>query len=260
MMSSWAMGHHRFRKILARGFVHPGAFKAVDGWHATSEQERLEIRALELNQPICVAPNGVHEPSEAEVSASRNFWREACPETAHRPVALFYSRFHRKKRVCELIQAWKNSGPRDWLLLLVGIPEEFTAEELAESVVGPSGAGRIRVFSGRDRPAPYPVASLFLLPSHNENFGLVVAEALAHGVPALVTDSTPWAALGENGAGWSVPWAGYEAALKLATGEASERLRERGERGRLWMRRDFSWDKSAQILAEFYGQLASGRS
>src|SRR2546430_12699827 len=49
----------------------------------------------------------------------------------------------------------------------------------------------VQAFDGTGVPPPYAVASLFLLPSHSENFGLVIAEAMAHGVPPLVTDTTP---------------------------------------------------------------------
>jgi glycosyltransferase involved in cell wall biosynthesis len=174
---------------------------------------------------------------------------------ARQPVALFYSRLHQKKRVLELIDLWLERAPRDWLLLVVGIPQDYTPEMLEQYVLCASGAGRVRVFAGLDRPPPYAVASLFLLPSHNENFGLVVAEAMAHGVPALVTDTTPWRALNTGERGWCVPWSEYPAALLAATGEGVQRLRQRGQLARDWVLKEFSWDRSARHLTDFYEQL-----
>jgi len=116
----------------------------------------------------------------------------------------------------------------------------------------------VRAYSGAGRPAPYAVASLFLLPSHSENFGLAIAEALANGVPALVTDTTPWAGLNQTGSGWCVPWAGFGAAIRSATAEGPEALRRRGSVGREWVLREYSWSKSAGILGEFYGKLGAG--
>jgi len=252
MMSAWAWQHHAWRKKIARQWVHPGALAAADGWHATSHEEAREIRGLGFNQPICVAPNGVDAPSEASQVAARLYWHHACPEVIHRPVALFYSRFHQKKRVRELIDLWLTCAPADWLLLLVGIPEEYSVAELEAQVASRSAQSRIRVFSGAGRPAPYAVASLFVLPSHNENFGLVIAEAMAHGVPVVVTDTTPWRALATTGHGWCVSWVRYADALRVATAETLTARRTRGENARQWVLREFSWDHSAALLTAFY--------
>ncbi len=257
MMSAWAWRHRGWRKKFARTFIHPGAFEAVDGWHATSPEEAHDIRELGFEQPVCIAPNAVDAPTEADAVAAAVHWHTACPEIAKRPVALFYSRFHQKKRVIELIDLWLERGPRDWLLLLVGIPQDYAPADLEAYVTRMSGAGRVRAFTGVNRPPPYAVASLFLLPSHNENFGLVIAEALAHGVPALVTDTTPWRGLNIEGRGWCVPWSEYGDALVAATAEDSRRLRERGRRAREWVLREFSWDKSARDLVAFYASLSS---
>jgi len=255
MMGAWAWRHHRWRKRFARYLLHPGALHGVSGWHATSEQEADEIRALGFSQPICVAPNGVNVPSAGEIAESAQHWRKTLGAGEQRPIALFYSRFHHKKRVLELIDLWLEQAPPNWLLLLAGIPEEYAPEMLDNYVRNGIGAGRVAVFSGAGRPPPYGAASLFLLPSHNENFGMAIAEALAHGVPALVTDTTPWAALNENGGGWCVPWAHYPAALRNALAEDPERLRQRGAGAREWVRREYSWDHPARILTEFYGRL-----
>jgi glycosyltransferase involved in cell wall biosynthesis len=209
---------------------------------------------------VCVAPNGVAAPLESELAAAAEHWRAACPAVTQRPVALFYSRFHQKKRVLELIDLWLAHGPRDWLLLLVGIPQDYTPEMIESYVLRASGGGRVQAFTGMNRPPPYAVASLFLLPSHNENFGLVMAEAMAHRVPVLVTDTTPWRAVNTNSRGWCVPWAEFAEALRAATAEGPERLRERGARAQAWVLREFAWEKSARLLADFYAQLNGGRA
>ncbi len=260
MMSRWAWNHRGGRKRLAARFVHPGAFAGVDAWHATSAEEADDIRALGFTQPVCVAPNAVAIPDEAEIARSAAYWRAVCPAVTTRPVALFYSRFHRKKRLLELIDLWLERAPPDWLLLLVGIPEDYTPGMLERYVQRASGGGRVLAFSGSGAPPPYGVASLFLLPSHNENFGLVIAEAMASGVPALVTDTTPWLALNNDDRGWCVPWSDYPAALAAALAEGPERLRARGARARLWVARDYAWSRSAALLADFYAQLRAPRA
>ncbi|HEY4988737.1 MAG TPA: glycosyltransferase, partial [Opitutaceae bacterium] len=246
----------RRRKALARLLIHPGAFEAVDGWHATSESEAGYLRALGFKQPICVAPNGVTAPSAGELEAAAAHWRNLVPASAQRPVGLFYSRFHQKKRLLELIDAWLEIAPKDWLLLVVGIPEDYTPRMIEDYVLRAGHTGRVQAFDGAGHPPPYAIASLFLLPSHGENFGLSIAEALASGVPALVTDSTPWSGLNDKGGGWCVPWPDYGSALRVATLEGPAALRRRGAVAREWVQRAFSWDASARLLLDFYSGLA----
>lgn len=258
MTEPWAWNHNHRKKAFARKVIHPGAFEAVDGWHATSEQEAESLRALGFKQPICVAPNGIAAPTDEGLVSARDYWHALVPATAQRPVALFYSRFHKKKRLIELIDTWFEYAPEDWLLLMVGIPEEFTPKTIEDYVLRSGKAGRVRAYDGAGRPPPYAVASLFLLPSHSENFGQAIIEALASGVSALVTDTTPWAGLNRTGAGWCVPWADYGASLREATSEGADALRRRGTMGRDWVLDEFSWSKSAHILSDFYSALRRG--
>lgn len=255
MMSGWAWSHRRWRKRLAERFIHPGAFQLAAGWHATSAEEASDIHTLGFRQPVCVSPNGVDLPTEAELAHSRATWQELCPAVRSRPVALFYSRLHRKKRVRELIDLWLGAPRGDWLLLVVGLAEDYTAAGLAEEVANLGASEHIAVFDGAGRPPPYAVASLFVLPSHSENFGLVIAEALAAGVPALVTDTTPWSDLGPYRAGWCVSWEDFSTTLNHALFTPEEELRAMGRTGHGWVRRDFSWARAAGLLHGFYRHL-----
>jgi glycosyltransferase involved in cell wall biosynthesis len=258
MMNPWAWNHHARRKRFARNFIHPGAFEAVHGWHATSEEEAGAIRALGFRNPICVAPNGVDIPAPELIAEGAAHWKDLIGGPRGQPIGLFYSRFHRKKRVIELIDCWLENTPADWLLVVAGIPEEYSVREIENYVLRTGGVGRVLAYDGAGRPPPYGAASLFVLPSHSENFGLSIAEALAHGVPAIVTDTTPWAELNRNGAGWCVPWSEFATTLRAATAESEESLRHRGAVGREWMGRDYSWGRWAKVLSEFYGTLKSG--
>lgn len=257
MMAPWAWQHHRARKAFAAQFLHPGAFAAANGWHATSNEEADEIRRCGFAQPICVAPNGVDRPQPRDVEAANVAWRRRVPAADTRPVALFYGRLHAKKRVLELIALWSATALADWLLLIVGVPEQYSIAELRARVAAAGAEGRIEVHDGLDQPPPYPIATLFLLPSHNENFGLAIAEAMAHGVPVAVTDSTPWRAINRDELGWCVAWEEFGETVRRATAEGTEHLRARGTRARDWVLREMSWSRSAQQLAEFYVALAS---
>lgn len=252
MMSDWAWNHRRWKKWLASGLIHPGALAAARGWHATSADEADDIRRRGFRQPICIAPNGVERPTDEAKARARENWTQACPTLAGRRVALFYSRFHQKKRLFELIDIWIDTAPKDWLLLVAGIPQEYSVEEVTAHVRRRSSADRILVVDGSDRPPPYGVASLFLLPSHTENFGLVIAEAMAWEVPVVVTDTTPWAQVSVQDIGWCVAWSAYGDALRAALTDPADQLALRGTRARDWVLAKCSWTQSAAALVEFY--------
>jgi glycosyltransferase involved in cell wall biosynthesis len=255
MMAPWAWWHHHGQKALADKFVHPGALRYARGWHATSEAEAGDIRALGFKQPVCVAPNGVAAPTAQDLEQATAHWGKACPGAFEQPTALFYSRLHPKKRVLELIDLWLTQAPSPWLLLVVGIPETYTVAQLTDYVYRSGGSDRVVIFDGTDVPPPYVAASLLLLPSHSENFGLVIAEALAHGVPAIVTDTTPWQSMNSAGVGWCVPWAIFGEALEAALAMGPDALLEIGEQARSWVLAEYSWEKSANLLADFYSSL-----
>jgi glycosyltransferase involved in cell wall biosynthesis len=92
--------------------------------------------------------------------------------------------------------------------------------------------------------------------SDSESFGLSVAEALACGVPVVVTDRGAWAGVTAAGCGEVV---GHDA---TAIGDALERLlanpaaaREMGQRGRDWVRRTFGWDANGRAMAREYESI-----
>ncbi len=256
MLEPWARAHHAWKKRLAAGLVHPGALTAVSGWHATSEQEAGHLRALST-APALVAPNGIDAPAPAEAPPARAAWLDAYPELAGRRVALFYGRFHRKKRVAELVSLWRAADRPGWTLLVAGLEGEVTIADLRALAATGAADAPVVVADGAPLPPPYALAELFLLPSHSENFGQAVAEALAWSVPALVTDTLPWAGLAQAGAGESAAWADWPAALNRQLACPPLTHARCGAAGRAWMEADFTWAAPARRLLAFYTELRS---
>jgi glycosyltransferase involved in cell wall biosynthesis len=110
--------------------------------------------------------------------------------------------------------------------------------------------------SGRAKEDFLANSDVVLAPSYVENFGMAIAEALAHEVPVIASRGTPWEGLQTKGCGLWVdndPQSLAAAIREIRTMP----LGEMGRRGRLWMEREFSWHfVSNQMLAVYRECLA----
>ena len=112
---------------------------------------------------------------------------------------------------------------------------------------------------GEARDRAYRNADLFVLPSHTENFGMAVAEALAHGLPVITTRATPWRGLETRHCGWytDVDAGGLSLALREATSLADDVRRAMGRRGRVWVEAEFGWASIADRMILVYQEVCA---
>lgn len=246
MLSARALSHHSPKKYLAWIAYQRTALARVDLIHVTSAAERVDVRRAGLRQPVAVIPFGVDVPAH-------------CPDRSPTGpmTALFLSRIHPIKGILDLVRAWARVRPAGWRLVISG-PDECGHRNDVARAIAEQGVGDIVAIEGprwgRDREECVAAADIFVLPSHSENFGLAVAEALAQGVPVLTTHGAPWQAIQETGCGWWVPVGerGLEVGLTEACGLSRKALLETGRRGWAMMRDQFAWETSSAKLAAVY--------
>ena len=121
-----------------------------------------------------------------------------------------------------LIAAWSKLSAihADWLLVLAG-PDEGGYGARLRAQIEQAGCNSSVAFTGplsdATKWAALECASLFVMPSDFENFGLAIVEAMRCGLPVITTTGTPWEELGTAGAGWWVE-PGVEVWQRLAAG------------------------------------------
>lgn len=251
-LSAWALALNACQKKIFWHLMQASALRVAVCFHATAESEYEDIRRLGFRQPVCLIPNGIDVSLFEETPMGR------------RRQLLFLGRIHPKKGLDILLRAWQAVEHRfpDWDMQIAGPDnggylaemQALAAQLRLERVVfrGP--------LFGEEKLRAYRTASLFVLPTHSENFGMTVAEALAVGTPVIVTKGAPWNELENRGAGWWIDIgieplvACLEQSLKLPVSA----LAQKGRAGREWMLRDYSWEHIGAQLSLVYRWLCEG--
>ncbi len=263
MLAAYSRSRSPLRKALYWRLVERRNVAGARWLHATTEEEKAELQALlPASHPECI-PLGVEEQAWQMPPAPGSFRRQhGIP--AGGPLLLFLSRLHRKKGLVDLLIPALAQLPPDVRLAVVGDVDARDAGYLEQSRAAAAAwgvAARVHFIGPlyfHDKWAAYDDASAYVLPSYHENFGATVVEAMARGIPAVVSREVQACQFVEQSAGGIVVRLDVDAlaaALRsvLALSE-SDRI-AMGDRGRQFARRELSWAGAARKLAALYRSI-----
>lgn len=249
MLSHWSLKHRWMYKCLFWYLLQRPALKRVDCFHVTSMGEMNDLRKLGFTQPIAIVSNGVDIPDEKYLQVKKE------------RVVLFLGRIHKVKGVHLLLDAWQNVAKLypEWKLKIAGEINSSYAHNMHQRIKD-RGIERVEFVGGlynEEKSIKLASASLFVLPSYSENFGVAIAESLAHGTPVITTNNTPWSEVNEKFCGWQIDndldtWC---KTLELALGKSERELLVMGLNGRAWMEEGFSWSEKASEMRSVYDWL-----
>jgi len=253
-LSPWSLNQSPARKRWMLRLVERSNLNAAAALHFTSQAEQREADALCLTPPSLVLPLGVSVVAAASGEM---------PRAAAGPVRfLFLSRLHPKKGLERLIEALallQTQQPEaDWTLTIAGSgTADYEAElrRLAqESRIGPR-CRWLGHLEGRAKERELIAADWLVLPSAAENFGIVVAEALACGTPVILSPEVAIAELVEEaGAGLISPSDPALLARTLSRGLAGAGAEMRRAARNLAERR-LAWSAIADDLHQAYARI-----
>lgn len=197
MLEPWIMARHYWtRKWPAIQLFQRRAIRNADMIHATAGSERDNLLKLGWNDRVTVIANGV----DVEAIEMKKSWKR-------KNTILFLSRVHPKKGINFLIEA--AAMMKDELAgYTINIAGESFGNYMQELKALAKEKGVEETFFffggvyGNEKWRLYREADLFVLPTHSENFGIVVAEALASGTPVITTKGTPWSDIEDYSCGW----------------------------------------------------------
>lgn len=260
-LNQWGMTQRRPRlKQLSFQLVERRILKGAAAIHYTSEQERLEAEQLGRFGPAAVIPLGI-DLREFEQPAPPAAFLHAHPSLAGRPIILFLSRLDPKKGLDLLLPAFaqlRQAQPRAALVLAgEGEPEFVTAlRETADDLGIGDSVVFTRFLGGQEKLSALAAATAFVLPSYSENFGVAPVEAMAAGLPVVLSEHVAISGdVRKAEAGLVVP---VEAGALAA---AMERLLDPalcsrlGQNARRLARTRFTADAAARELISLYHEV-----
>lgn len=254
MLDPWALDHKRLKKAIAWHLYQKRNLNLADMLHVTSAEEKENVTRLGLRPPVRQIPNGIDLPDCSDSLLGGELRR-----------AVFLGRLHPVKGLPMLLDAWATLRPAGWELVVAGPDENGYRATLDVQVrsLGLDGAVRFTgAVMGGNKEELMRGASLFILPSHSESFGMVVAEACSFGIPVLTTTAVPWPQLERHECGWrAAPTVtALTESLQTAITLPDVKLREMGERARQLVEAEFSWTAIAQQFLDLYSGLMVRRS
>ena len=247
----------RFYRRVFGWTVARGAMRVI----STSELERDELIADGIPAAqVIVRRNGVDQP-DSEVLARGTFRREIGIGDGT-PLVLSLGRLSRKKGLDLLIEAFSGL-PTPATLAIVGPDDgDGCLRDLKRLRARLDLDGRVRLLGprfGADKYAAFADADVFVLPSRSENFGNAAAEAVAGGVPVVVTECCGIAPLVRDRAGVVVPCEVEALRSALVRLIADQALRDRLRAGTAEARRELTWDEPVAQMERLYMECIQAR-
>ncbi len=201
VLNHWGMENRRRRlKRWSTRLIELPILRGAARIHYTSEQERHEAAAAGAGDlPSVIIPLGIDTASYQDLPKPKIF-HARFPVAAGRKIVLFLSRIDAKKGLDLLLPAFAEvirSHPESLLVVAGDGAPDYVAGLWAEAERIGLGASQILwtgFLAGPEKKAALAAATIFVLPSYSENFGIAAAEALAAGIPSVLTDQVALAA------------------------------------------------------------------
>ena len=253
MLEGGSMGHHRYRKMLGYHLLEKRGLQRAVFLHATSAAEHAALSALSLEPPIVTLPNGVAPPEAGTNPELRS--QHGIP--AGHPLVVYLGRLHPTKRLDLLVAAFAEARrERPELELVIA----GRADGVEPGQIGGEGVHLLGQISDMDKWALLEETDVLVMCSDSESFCLSVVEALARGVPVVVTKTCPWEAVERHRLGFWVEQSVPEIAtaiVEILSDHAA--ASEMGARGRELVASDYQWSSIGAEMAGRYEHALAGR-
>lgn len=262
-LGDWCLDNgSAFKGKWLKWFIKPFAYKVI--WHATAEQEKNEIQSIFPNAKVEVISNGIEYDSFQkyfELTKLEFVKKYAEKKIEAEKIIVSMGRLQKKKGFDILIDSFmKVLVEYSNAKLFIAGEDEGEKENLLKLIKELGLVDKVFLtgaINGQDKINFLANADLFVLPSHNENFGNVYIESLAAGTPIVASKNTPWSEVEE---GYCGKW------VTNSVDETAQAMIEMLEKDRVQMRvnakklaRKYDWENIALQFKELFERMVEKR-
>jgi glycosyltransferase involved in cell wall biosynthesis len=204
MLARWSLAQSPLRKKIALATTWRTLIRRASFVQALTPAEARDFRSLGIDCPVDVIPNGFFLEEMGELPPAGTF-HTAHPELRGRPFILFLGRLHYVKRVDWLVRAFaKLAATLTDVHLVVAGPDCGTRSQVEQAVKTADLAARVHFVGplyGQQKYAAMVDARCFCQPSVYETFSMSILEAMACGLPPVITRACNFDEVQSSGAG-----------------------------------------------------------
>jgi glycosyltransferase involved in cell wall biosynthesis len=243
----WSFTQKTIKKNIAWFLYQKKILQKANLIICSSFLEKKNLLKLNKKFNIKVIPYGIHEA----------FIKKKFIKKKINNKAIFFSRIHKKKGIECLIKSWNEINDANWTLDICGPSDDKKYLKKINFLAKSSKINFIKpIYGDKKKIKLLDKYDVFLLPTYSENFGMVILESLARGLPVLTTSNTPWSNIKRLNAGWVINSNLKHlkfTLIKIFT--LSKKKFNIKSRNALTLSKKYNWNNISRLYINIYRQL-----
>lgn len=265
MLEPWALSYKAWKKQFYYRILERFALNKASAIQATASPEAKHLQRLGLTTSIVTIPNGVYE-SEFNALPDADIFYQKFPLTRGKLLVLFLGRIDPKKGLDLLAKAFSSVRLHcSQVHLVIAGPDNIgflpTAQNYFETLGCSEAVTFTGMLSGNLKYSAITAADIYIAPSYSEGFSMSILEAMASGLPCIITTGCNFPEAGEEKAAYVVASKAEEIAdALLFCLTHRDEARRTGHLARKFILENYTWEKVAEKLIALYQEILLGRN
>lgn len=263
-LEPWSLNFKKHKKRIYSSLIQRRILRSAHVLHAITSKEVGSIKNFKINNEIVVIENGI-DLDEFQNLPPKQKLVEDYPELRDKKIVLFLGRLHISKGLDILIRAFSQIIGKhpDARLLLVGPDENGYKERIMKLIHEENVHGKViltGILTGERKRSALCGADLFVLPSYSEGFSISILEAMASGLPVIITKQCNFPEVEEQKAGIVINPYVDELAEAISKLLANAAIRQKmGENGKKLVMDKYNWEAISDKMVKLYRNILDGK-